>query len=42
MTLPAKIIPSQATASYKDGVLEVVMPKAKEKKLEKAKKLEVK
>ena len=36
MILPAQIIPSQATASYKNGVLEVVMPKAKEKKLEKA------
>lgn len=41
MSLPSRVIPQQAKASYKDGVLEVVMPKAEKKKLEKAKKIEV-
>lgn len=35
--LPAKIIPERAKASYKNGVLEVVMPKTEKKKLKKAK-----
>lgn len=42
MSLPSRIIPEQAKASYKDGILEVVMPKAEKKKIEKAKKVEVK
>jgi HSP20 family protein len=41
ISLPTKIIPEKTKASYKDGVLEIVMPKAEEKKLEKAKKIEV-
>jgi len=41
MSLPSRIIPNQAKASYKDGVLEVVMPKAEKKKIEKARKVEV-
>jgi len=42
MYLPSKVIPEQAKASYKDGVLEIIMPKSEKKKLEKAKKIEVK
>ena len=37
ISLPVKIVPEQAKASYKNGVLEVVMPKAEKKKLKKAK-----
>lgn len=39
--LPTRVIPEQATASYKNGVLEVVMPKAEKKKPEKARKIEI-
>lgn len=39
--LPCKIIPEQARATYKDGVLEVIMPKAEKKKIEKARKIEI-
>lgn len=42
MSLPSRVIPEQAKASYKDGVLEIIMPKAEKKKLVKAKKIEVK
>jgi len=41
MSLPSRIIPERAKASYKEGILEVVMPKAEKKKIEKAKKVEV-
>lgn len=41
MSLPSRVIPQQAKASYKDGILEVVMPKAEKKKLEKVKKVNV-
>ena len=37
MGLPVKVMPEQAKASYKDGVLEVIMPKAEKKKLKKTK-----
>jgi len=37
ISLPVKIIPEQAKASYKNGILEVVMPKAEKKRLKKAK-----
>jgi HSP20 family molecular chaperone IbpA len=40
--LPSRIVPDQVKAYYKDGVLEVVMPKVVEKnKVEKAKKVEI-
>jgi HSP20 family protein len=39
--LPIKVIPEKTTSTYKNGVLEVVMPKAEKKKIEKAKKIEV-
>ncbi len=42
MSLPAKTIPSQAKATYKDGILEVILPKAGKKKTEKTRKIEVK
>jgi len=41
ISLPSRIIPEQTKASYKNGVLEVVMPKAEKKKIEKSKKVEV-
>lgn len=41
ITLPVKVIPEQSKATYKDGILEVVMPKAEKKKAEKATKIEV-
>ena len=41
MTLPAKIIPEKAEATYKDGILEIKMPKA-EKKVEKPRRVEIK
>lgn len=41
ISLPTKVLPEQAKASYRDGVLGVVMPKVEKKKLEKAKKVEV-
>ncbi len=37
INLPVKIVPEQVKASYKNGILEVVMPKAERKKLKKAK-----
>lgn len=40
MNLPLKIIPGEVKASYKDGILEVVMPKA-EKEVKKTKKVEI-
>ncbi|MEM4325768.1 MAG: Hsp20/alpha crystallin family protein [Candidatus Pacearchaeota archaeon] len=40
--LPSKIIPDQVKASYKDGILEIIMPKVEKKKqVLKAKKVEV-
>jgi len=39
--LPSRVIPEQTKASYKDGVLEVVMPKAEKKKIEKTRRIEV-
>jgi HSP20 family protein len=42
ISLPSRIVPDQVKAYYKDGVLEVVMPKVVEKnKVEKAKKVEI-
>jgi len=41
ISLPAKVIPEKAEATYKNGVLRVEIPK-KEKKLEKAKRIAVK
>ena len=41
MSLPLKVIPEKTKAFYKEGVLEVVMPKAEKKKLKKAKKVKV-
>jgi len=41
MSLPFKVIPDKTKASYRDGVLEIVMTKVEKKKLEKAKKIEV-
>ncbi|MEM3091330.1 MAG: Hsp20/alpha crystallin family protein [Candidatus Pacearchaeota archaeon] len=41
MPLPSRVIPEQAKASYKEGILEIVMPKAEKKKPEKAKKIEI-
>jgi HSP20 family protein len=41
LSLPLRVIPEEAKASYRDGVLEVVMPKAEKRKLEKARKVEV-
>jgi len=37
MNLPCRIIPERVKASYKNGVLEVVMPKAEKKKTRKVK-----
>ncbi|MEM1534967.1 MAG: Hsp20/alpha crystallin family protein [Candidatus Pacearchaeota archaeon] len=42
ISLPVKIIPEQASASYKDGILEVRMPKAEKKKVKKGLKVEIK
>jgi HSP20 family protein len=42
MTLPAKIIPEKAEATYKEGILEIRMPKAEKKKVEKVRRIEVK
>jgi len=41
MSLPSRVIPEQAKASYKNGVLEVVMPKDEKKRPEKTKKVEI-
>lgn len=41
ISLPAKAVPDMARASYKDGVLEVVLPKAEKGKPEKARKLQI-
>jgi len=35
VSLPTRVIPEQAKASYKDGILEVVVPKAEKKKVKK-------
>ena len=35
VTLPCKILVDEVKASYKDGILEIVMPKAEKKKLRK-------
>jgi len=32
MTLPSNVIPEKAKAKYKDGILEVIMPKSENKK----------
>jgi HSP20 family protein len=37
ISLPVKIMPEKVKASYKNGILEVVMSKAEKKKLKKAK-----
>ena len=42
VTLPAKVVPEKAEASYKEGVLRVEIPKIELKKEEKAKKISVK
>jgi HSP20 family protein len=42
MTLPTKIIPEKAEATYKEGILEIRMPKAEKKKAEKVRRIEVK
>ncbi|MEM2932915.1 MAG: Hsp20/alpha crystallin family protein [Candidatus Pacearchaeota archaeon] len=42
MSLPARIIPEQAKATYKEGILEVIMPKAEKKLVKKGKRIEVK
>lgn len=39
--LPSRIIPEETKAFYKDGVLEVIMPKVEKKKTEKVKKVKV-
>jgi len=39
--LPSRIVPERSRASYKDGVLEVIMPKSEKREAEKAKKIEV-
>lgn len=41
LALPAKVLPKNANAEYKDGVLKVIMPKAEPRKLEKRIKLEI-
>jgi len=41
MSLPFKVMPEKTRASYKDGILEIVMPKVEKKKREKAKKIEI-
>ncbi|MEM5783022.1 MAG: Hsp20/alpha crystallin family protein [Candidatus Aenigmatarchaeota archaeon] len=40
--LPVKIIPEKTKANYKDGILEIIMQKAEEKKIKKERKIEVK
>jgi len=39
MSLPCKVVPEQSKASYKNGVLEVIVPK---KEMKKVKKIEIK
>ncbi len=41
MALPSKVLPERAKASYKDGVLEIILPKAEKKKTEKTRKVEI-
>jgi HSP20 family protein len=41
IALPVKVIPEKSKATYKNGILEVVMPKAEKKKQKKAKKIEI-
>ncbi len=41
MLLPSKVLPEQAKASYKNGILEVVMPKAPKKQAREARKIKV-
>jgi len=42
MTLPCKIIPEQVQADYKDGVLEIKLPKKEKEKKKEAVKIQVK